>query len=121
MATDKKSQGNLPEKRKHPRIKGTVVEYSRSAAGPYQEPAFLKDVSIGGICLYVREAIKEGTVLYLRIHLMGNTEPILVKGKVVWHGRSQYLSYHDLGIQFSDMGKADQQQLSEYVVSHLNE
>ncbi len=113
------SSANSPEKRKHPRIKGTVVEYSKTAEGPFHEPAFLKDVSIGGICLYVREPIKEGTLIYLKIHLLGNTEPISVKGKVVWHGRSHYLNYHDLGVQFVDMSQYDQQQMAEYVVAQL--
>lgn len=119
MPENKKPESNVPERRKHPRIKGTVVEYAKSEAGPYHEPAFLKDLSFGGICLYVREAIKEGTYLYLRIHLLGNTAPICVKGKIVWHGRSRYLDYHDLGIQFSGMSKYDEQVLSQYVASHL--
>ena len=109
------------ERRKYPRIKGDMVEYAFYPSGPFKEPAFIKDLSIGGICLYVSEALGLDTILYLRIYISGREIMISAKGKVIWRGKAEGTQNYYAGIQFQEMKREDKDQLSKYITALVKE
>ena len=110
---------DFSDRRKFPRIRGALVEYALSQDGPYQQPAFIKDISIGGVCIYLREQLQKDINLYLKIHFENSMSPIEVKGKLAWQSKSSYIHYFDVGIQFFELSDEASQQISEYVSVHL--
>ena len=110
---------DFKDRRKHNRIKAAVVELALSQEGPFQQPAFIKDIGIGGVCLYFKEEFPRGTVFFLRVHLEDETTPLSAKGKVVWCGKSSYRGYYEVGIELSEVTNDVNQRLSNYVLARL--
>jgi len=72
------------ERRRVPRVGGSIVEYSVEGTDAPLKKAFIKDICIYGICVYVPETFDDNAVLDLSIYLFGLETPINPKGKVVW-------------------------------------
>jgi len=72
------------ERRKAPRVSGALVEYSIDGKDVSKNKAFIKDICIYGICIYISEEIGKDAVINLDIFLFGDNEPINAQGKVVW-------------------------------------
>ena len=109
------------ERRRAPRVKGVVVEYSRNAEEDFSKSAFMKDMSILGLCIFVPERLDIDTKLYLKIYLSGSEVPLQVEGRVVWQKMSSYLNYFDSGIEFADLGDTDHKRLTEYINNFIDE
>jgi len=105
------------EKRKKPRISGSVIEYSFADDVDNRITAFMKDVSMGGTCIYVHEDIQEGSELQLFLHLFGCEQPLETKGKVVWKKSSKFLHCFDIGIMFIEMDEENSNRLEQYIAN----
>lgn len=109
------------EKRKFPRVKGAFVEYAYKEKEAYQGPAFIKDISAGGLCIFVTELLQATTSIHMKIYLMGHDEPLLARGRIVWQGKLGYLNYHDVGIEFTEISGDNKKRLEEYIRHYLDE
>jgi len=103
------------ERRQHTRIFGSVIEYSYVDLMDYCSTAFVKDISLGGICIYVHEDIPERTQLLLFVHLFENEMPVETKGEVVWKKNSNYFNCFDIGIKFIDISLRGKEELTKYI------
>jgi len=89
------------ERRRAPRVNGTVVEYRVEGRDPddgEKIKAFIKDV-----CIYTTEAIEKEAILDIDIFLFGSERLIKAKGRVAWHKVGDYAGYHNLGIEFTEI------------------
>jgi len=119
------------DKRKTRRVKGAVVEYSNveysiSDETSSKKVAFLKDLSSGGLAMFVTEPIEKGSELYLTIYLSGPEGPIMAKGKVMWQQNSSYMKgastkHYDVGIKFLDINDENKSNVAKYVEEYLEE
>ncbi|MEW6074992.1 MAG: PilZ domain-containing protein [Candidatus Omnitrophota bacterium] len=111
------------ERRRYPRLRAAVIEYSFAEKDSPQQSAFTRDVGAGGISIIVNEKIETGTILLLKIYLPSYNDPILTQGRVVWRNPSAFQLPHadrfDLGIEFTEISEEDQQKISEYVLKPL--
>lgn len=118
---EEKDEKFSKERRRAPRVSGAIVEYSIEGQASSDKKAFIKDICIYGICIYVPETIKNKTILCLDIYLFGNENPIKTKGKVVWQKPGNYLGYYNVGVEFVDMSEEYQKILSEHIVTNYRE
>ena len=103
------------ERRRGPRIGGAIVEYSVQGREAPLKKAFIKDICIYGICVYVSEMIDKNAVLDLNIYLFGLETPINPKGKVVWQKPGGFLGYYNVGIEFADISEECTKILSDHI------
>ena len=103
------------ERRRAPRVKGTVVEYFTDGDETSKKKAFIRDVSVYGICIYVLDSIRVGDTLGLDIYFFGSEAPLRVNGKVVWRSVDQLSGYKNLGIEFIEVKEEDRQKLSDHI------
>ena len=101
------------EKRRVPRVYGTLVDYSIGDTAC--KNAFIKDISLYGICIYIPENVEKNSPIDLNIFLYEDDEPVKAKGKVMWREPGGYLGYNNVGIEFTEVSDADKRVLSEYI------
>lgn len=115
------------ERRKSLRIYATYVEYSLAEdAASKRIPAFTENISSTGMCILLPEEIKNNSFLFLTIYLFDGGNPIEIKGKVVWTKTSSFLiakdrNHYDIGIEFVEMDKKNQERLRQYTTRHADE
>ena len=118
MADNLRNEYNGPERRRYPRLKAALIEYSL-LDNNLQELSFTKDVSIGGVCIILADEIPLNTILSLNIYLPNHNNPIHLKGKVVWRERSSYhtpsRTYYNVGIEFIDIDDETKQLINNYI------
>ncbi len=112
-----------PERRRYPRLKAALIEYSLLGDVSSKELSFTKNVSIGGVCILLPEEIPTNTLLSLNIYLPNCDKPIILKGKVVWIERSDYYTpgrtYYNVGIEFIDIDEKTQSLINSYISNPL--
>lgn len=106
------------DRRRSPRIRGAIIEYSLDEDNPYKDPAFIKNISEVGVCIYQDKPVEKDTLVFLKIHLFGDSDPIETKGRVVRITKSKYLGYIELGVEFTDLSSSDSQKLSDFIHSN---
>jgi c-di-GMP-binding flagellar brake protein YcgR len=113
-----------PDRRKYPRLRAAVVEYSPVGEEDTKEMSFTKDVGAGGICIIVSENIEQDAVLSLKIYLPDSEDAIDAMGKVVWVRESEFLKakarnkdkkHYDLGLEFVEIEEKDREKIYHYV------
>ena len=109
------------EKRRSPRVGGAVVEYFIDREEAPVKKAFIKDICIHGICIYMPEIVEEKKIVDMDIYLFGSETLIHAKGRVVWHKPGEYLGYHNIGIEFTEVPKEDKKKLSDHIKANYNE
>ena len=109
------------ERRQYPRIKGDMAAYAFYPSGPFKEPAFIKDLSIGGACLFISEHLGVDAILYLKIYILGRDVAISAKSKVVWRSKADGPSTYYIGVQFLEVLPAEKEQLSQYIAQQLKD
>lgn len=107
------------DKRKHPRISGSIIEYSYLSTPSFQLTAFLKDLSMGGVCIYTHDEIPPVTNLSLLIHHFSDEAPIEARGEVLWQRQSKILGCYDTGIRFINLEPAEEEKLIAFIESFL--
>ena len=103
------------ERRRALRVKGAVVEYFAQGGETSQKKAFIKDVGLYGICIYVLNSVRVGDTLGLDIYLFGSEVPLRMSGKVVWRSVDQLSGYKNLGIEFIEVKDEDKKRLSDHI------
>jgi hypothetical protein len=109
------------ERRRAPRVGGSIVEYSVEGRNASLRKAFIKDICIYGICVYVPEMFDEKSVLDLNIYLFGLETPINPKGRVVWQKPGGFLGYYNVGIEFTDISDECTKILSNHIELNFKE
>lgn len=105
------------DQRKHHRISGSVIEYSYVQADPVRTIAFMKDLSLGGVCIYLNDELPVQTTLQLWIHHFGHETPIEAKGEVVWQRPSHFMNCFDTGIKFTELKHTEKEKLEDFIHS----
>ncbi|HLF17775.1 MAG TPA: PilZ domain-containing protein [Candidatus Omnitrophota bacterium] len=113
------------EKRRHRRYKGVILEYAIVKYAKNKDvadfkPALIRDVSIGGVSIFVDEQIDSDEQLILRLYSSQSNAPIMAIGKVVWSKLDQNLPHHgkkhfNLGIEIVDIDKRNKTQLDRMI------
>jgi c-di-GMP-binding flagellar brake protein YcgR len=115
----------MQERRRFVRLDARVkVEYQILESQQVVVDSFTKNVSQGGICLFLSSALKKDTVLDLKLYLPDQREPVPAVGKIVWieqfevgekEGREQY----EAGIEFINISDVDRNKIGRYVFGLL--
>jgi len=116
---DKDFKGD--DRRRAPRIKGAIVEYTFVKGEPYKDPAFIKDISAFGVCIYLEHREDIDKIVYLKIHLIGDSSPIIAEGKIVRVEKSKYLGFFELGIDLYSLDEDQRKRMENFIGEHLNE
>jgi len=103
------------ERRKVKRVSGTLVEYSFEGKDATAKEAFIKDICIYGVCIFIPHAVDIDAILSLDIFLFGNNAPISAKGKVIWQKAGESLGYYNVGIEFTKMSDEHEKILSDHI------
>ena len=103
------------EKRRSPRVSGAVVEYHIEGEESDKRKAFIKDICIHGVCIYIPNPVAENSILCMDIYLFGSETPIFTKGRVVWQRLGGYFSFHNVGIEFTEINDEDAKKLEEHI------
>lgn len=107
-----------PERRHYIRV-GTLMVLSYNVLGIHKEEKKLasKNISGGGIKLSIKERLKVGTLLEVKLELLKENKKITFKAEVVWvnpnHNNKEYP--YEVGLQFININFAQRTQLSNYV------
>jgi len=103
------------EKRRVPRVSGALVEYAFEGKDAPAKEAFIKDICVYGVCIFVPQTVDLDTVMRLDIFLFGDNAPINAKGKVIWRKARGDLGYFNVGIEFTEMSDEHKKILSEHI------
>jgi len=107
-----------PERRHYIRV-GTLMVLSYNVLGIHKEEKKLasKNISGGGIKLSIKERLKVGALLEVKLGLLKENKTIIFKAKVVWvnpnHDNKEYP--YEVGLKFININFAQRTQLSNYV------
>jgi Tfp pilus assembly protein PilZ len=118
------SPWNGIDRRKFPRVNYPCLVIVRHDGG--KQEVFLthtENLGIGGICIILKKNIKLFTNVEVELDLLDLSDHVKCKGKVVWSIRRKSEApvkplFYDLGIEFSDLNKKDQDRIQE-IVSRL--
>lgn len=97
------------------------------SSSPNQQPMLThtENIGLGGFCATLKNEIKLFTPVEMEIDLVGIDEHIFPKGKVVWNVRRKSIEeikpmFYDIGIEFTEMSKRDQERLRETLQQLIN-
>jgi uncharacterized protein (TIGR02266 family) len=114
----------MQEKRKFVRLDVRVkVEYQIVPSTQDKIRSFTKNLSQGGICLFLDSDLEKDTLLDLKLSIPEQSQPILATGKVVWVdsfrvGDSEG-DHLEAGIEFVDIFDEDRAKIAKYVFGVL--
>jgi len=109
---------NGEERRKHTRYPGLLVEYSlysKDDAESFKKTALTKDISLGGICIYINESLEIGLFMYIKIYFFEIKEPVKVKAEVMWQSKAGELKHYAIGLKFKEIDKANRVVLTKQI------
>lgn len=76
-----------------------------------------RNISEGGIRLFIFEELRSGVILKLWIELEDLTKPIIAIGKIVWSGKkAEKEAAFEVGIKFIKIEPADCDRLRDYIL-----
>ena len=95
------------DRRNHPRFETSLrISYKT----PIEEGiSWVKDISRGGIRLFLDKTLEIGTLMHLEIKLPYDRRPVLAQSSVVWKDDD------DAGLVFDDVNDADLDRILEYI------
>ena len=97
------------------------VQYSVLAAGAPQ-PAVVKNIGGGGICMFADKELPAGTRLQVAMKLPGREAPVNFTAEVVWSeayetiGKSQRQRAVEVGVRFVEVSPQDENAIMEHVI-----
>ncbi|HDZ76490.1 MAG TPA: PilZ domain-containing protein [Candidatus Omnitrophica bacterium] len=110
------------ERRRFARHYAVVADYKLINAGEPIKACQVKNISAVGICIIIYESIESGMRVEIKVYLPGNPFPIIAKGSVVWAKEykieSESRRRFNVGIEFIDIDKMDQQKIEHYIASN---
>jgi len=111
-----------PERRRYIRV-GTSMLVSYIVLDKHKEKKKLtsKDISGGGIKLFIKEQLKPGTLLEVILELLKENKKIILEARVVWINPScaGKKHFYEVGLEFINIDFAQRTRLSNYV-QYLN-
>lgn len=115
----------MQEKRKFVRLDTRVkVEYHIIELSETELKSFTKNLSQGGICLFLDSLVRKDTLLELKLFLPEQTEPIQTTGKIVWIdsfklGNKDAQEQYEAGIEFINISDEDRKKIAKYVFTMM--
>ncbi|MFH1729596.1 MAG: PilT/PilU family type 4a pilus ATPase [Pseudomonadota bacterium] len=108
---------NYLDRRKYTRVpaKLRVVYCSEENQSKQKSETLLKNLSEGGIFLYVSKPIPLSTVLKMTIKIPWHKEFLEAKGKIVWIEEIKENKLYGLGINFTEISEEDVDFIKKYV------
>lgn len=113
------------EKRRFVRLDVRVkVDYEIVQSPQEKFKSFTKNLSQGGICLFLDNYLKKDTLLDLKLHVPDQTQPLEATGKIVWIdtfkiGDKDAKEHFEAGIEFVDISQEDKDKIGKYVFGLL--
>jgi len=109
------------ENRKFIRLRAPLpVEY-RLIKKHKRQKSFLsqiRNISIGGLSLVVKEPVREGDLLQIQIQIPHLEEPVRVTGDVIWFVAARDREgRHEAGVRFQDVKPLELNKILDYVYS----
>ena len=109
------------DRRKFPRFSYPCLVILRNSEG--RAEAILthtENIGTGGICVILKQSLRMFCPVDLELDLLDLGSHIKCQGKVVWNVQRQgdaqmKPSFYDIGLEFVDIGKKEQQRLEEVV------
>jgi Tfp pilus assembly protein PilZ len=113
-------------RRKFPRVNYPCLVVIAGPDSNQELPAILthtENVGIGGVCVILKDNVKISTPVEVEIDLMDLDQHIKCHGKVVWNVQrrgddKKKPFFYDIGIEFTDIDKKEQQRIDEIVRRH---
>lgn len=113
----------MEDKRHFSRLDVQVkVEYQILDSAQDKMKSFTKNVSQGGICLFLNSFLDKGTLLDLKLFLPDKKEPIHAAGKIVWIEKFEIGDSKEeleAGIEFIDIADDDRHRIDKYIFGIL--
>ena len=84
-----------------------------------------KNISGGGVCLFLEQVVPEGTRLQVAMTLPGREEPVHFTAEVIWCesyemiGRTERKRAVEAGVQFVEISPKDQEAVMQHVILQL--
>ncbi len=106
------------ERRSFARIHVGIEAVYKQDGQASEKSALIKDISLSGIKIVVNDDITEGNNLDIVIHTPAFSEPMAVRGRLVWK-RQLTQSFSEAGLEFTEISKDQQSELGEYIKKSL--
>ena len=114
----------MEERRKFVRLETPIQVKYRISSQPHTEDKSLsKNISVGGIMILVGEKMTPGAQLDLEINIPEYNKIIYATGEIVWQEEILIKEEitHETGIKFVKIAKENQEKISKYIYTQLNE
>ena len=115
----------MEERRKFVRLDTRLPVSYQVMRGPVQQASLSSDIGGGGVCLFLSEPLKPGTVLKVDVTLPDQSKRITFTGEVMWCeeyeviGKAQRERSVEAGVQFVQISPQEQQAIMRHVILSL--
>ena len=116
----------MQEQRQFARLDTRIETTCRAVATAPLQRAVTKNISAGGICIFLEQELAPGTHLEIAMTLPGQTKPIIFTGEVVWSEAYEVISKTqrkrsvEAGIRFVDIKPKARETLLQHVILAVN-
>ena len=120
MREDCQKDYSGPDRRRYVRIRATIIEYAPIGKDSPSVTSFTENISAGGVCIFCPHDLGVGDVISMRIFIPYDHDPVVVRGKIVWHSESPFLERresksYDVGVEFCEMKDEDRYSIASYI------
>ena len=115
----------MEERRKFVRLDTRLPIAYHVTKAPASKTSLSSDIGGGGVCLFLSEAVKVGTLLRIEVTLPEQPHPVAFTGEVMWCeqyeviGKTQRERSVEAGIKFIQIEPHDQQAIMRHVILSL--
>ena len=114
------------DRRQHLRLENSVpVMYWLSPTSGEPRRSLTKNISGGGVCLFLDKELPLGTVLQVSMNLPGRATLLTFTGEIVWCepyeviGKTQRHKAIEAGVRITDIAPQDHQAMLDHVILSL--
>ena len=115
----------MEERRKFVRLDTRLPVTYQVMRGPASKVSLSSDIGGGGVCLFLSEPLKAGTLLRIEVTLPDQPRAIAFTGEVIWCeqyemiGKTQRERSVEAGVRFVQVEPQDQQAIMRHVILSL--
>ena len=115
----------MEERRKFVRLDTRLPVAYQVLRGPASKASLSSDIGGGGVCLFLSDPLKTGTLLRVEVTLPDQPKPIAFTGEVVWCeqyemiGKAQRDRSVEAGVKFVQIQPQEQQAIMPHVILTL--
>lgn len=115
----------MEERRKFVRLDTRLPVAYQVMRGPASKGSFSSDIGGGGVCLFLSEPLKSGTMLKVDVTLPDQSKHIIFTGEVIWCeqyeviGKTQRERSVEAGVKFVQIDPQEQQAIMRHVILSL--